>query len=69
MNDVKLGVAGEADTILYQQIVAPRGPGVARRWALDRMKSCIAAKTCAEGVMILDENNNEVVRVTAWDVI
>jgi len=33
------------------------------------MKSCIAAKTGAEGVMILDENNNEVVRVTAWDVI
>ncbi len=68
MNDVKLGVAGEPDTILYQQIVAPRGREVVRQRALDRMKACIAEKNGADGVVILDENNEIVARVTAWDV-
>lgn len=69
MNDVKLGVAGQPDTILFRQFVAPRGPGVARGWARARMKSCIADKNGVEGVVILDENDQEVARVTAWDVI
>lgn len=75
MHDIKLGttqignIAAVPDVDLQVQLVAPRGPSAAKKWALDRMASLYAAKSPAEAVVIKDEHGIEVVRATVFEVM
>ncbi len=69
MRDVEIGPGGNPpDKILTKTVIAPRAVSYWRADALERMRVHVRNNSRVNGIVVVDEGGNTVVRVTAADV-